>query len=884
MIDKELAHFTIIKSLGKGGMGEVFLAYDNICKRHVALKKIRDDLLKYKTIQTRFFKEARIAASLTHPSIIPIFSIHEDQTVSYYTMPYIEGKTLKQLMAHPEPNSQEASIAHLIRIFLNVCQAIAYCHSKGVLHRDLKPENIIVGKFGEVLILDWGLATIINQPDIQEEIPETTSLTRPGKVVGTLSYVAPERILGEESSEQTDLYSLGVILYQLLTLRLPFKRTDLATSQKNISFEQLIDPSEMAPYRDISPQLSTIVTKALAASKEMRYKHVSLMISDLENYIAGTPDWLFIEELKIGTKSCWEFQENILLAKHIAITRSTEIMEWVSLMVSKHPFAGNIKIDVAIQLGSSSSGIGILLNIPPRTVRKDLMDGYCLWLGSEDNPGLKLFCSNIEVAFIPDVFLKKGKNHTIQIEKRDNLLLFFLDDLFLCDYTSSSPLQGTHVGLLYRDADFILEHFKIFIGSHNLTVSCLAVPDALLASKNFTGALSEYRRIAHSFPGRFEGREAIFRAGATLLQQALFVKKSTTKKQLFSLALEEFDKLHGTAGAPLEYLGKSLAYQSMDEIGEEIKCLELALRKYNKHPLLPRLTEHIIFRLHESSKYDRLSAFHFALLTLRLLPQIFTTPENEKLLHSMQTNWEPLTFLKDNNPIVHLSFLLSKPLPLLELIENEKNVTDALFALLQLGCLPTLKENSAAQNNEEIQQTLLCHTSFKQALEQKSLSDRTINYIVQTALDQQKEKEILPLLSEKHQLMRIRALLALKKWQEAGALLDNYPLETCSNENSPLYPLYGCYLWMTEGAKIGKTHFSGCLETPYPRTTALLGYFLTKKIDPEKGWIKQALFFEKISLYRDLILFYRCLGNSAKAKFFQQKLDREKRSASKGFS
>lgn len=884
MIGKDLAHFTIIKSLGKGGMGEVFLAYDNICKRPVALKKIRDDLVKYNTIKTRFFKEARIAASLTHPSIISIFSIHEDQNVSYYTMPYIEGKTLKELIAHPDVSTQESSTSNLIRIFLNVCQAIAYCHSKGVLHRDLKPDNIILGKFGEVLILDWGLAMFVNQSDIQEEIPGTSSLTRPGKVVGTLSYVAPERILGEESTEQTDLYSLGVILYQLLTFKLPFKRTDLATSQKNISFEKLIDPSEMAPYRDISSQLVNIVTKALAPSKEMRYKHVSDMIFDLENYSAGTPEWLFSEELKIDNKACWEFQENILLAKHIAITRSTEIMEWVSLMISKSPFAGHIKIDVAIKLERSSSGIGLLLNIPPRADRKDLMDGYCLWIGSEDNSGLKLFYSNIEVIFMPDVCLKKDKSHIIQIEKKDHRLFFFLDGLLVCEYTTSSPLQGTHVGLLYKDADFTLEHFKVFIGSHNLTVSCLAPADALLASKNFTQALSEYRRIAHSFPGRFEGREAIFRAGVTLLENALFVKHPKVKKQLFSLALEEFDKLHATAGAPLEYLGKSLVYQSMHDIGEEIKCLELALRKYHQHPLLPRLSEHVIFRLHEAAKSDRLSAFHLALLTLRLLPHIFTNPENEKLLYSMQNNWEPLNFLKDNNPIIHLSFLLNKTLPLLELIENEQNVSDALFALLQLGCLQSLKENPLAQKSKEIKQALLCHTSFQQALEQKDLSQRSLNYIIQTALDAQKEKEILPLLPKECELMRIRALLSLKKWQEAGSLLDTYSIETCCNENSPLYPLYGCFLWMTEGAKIGKAHFSGCLETPYPRTTALLGYFLTKKIHLDKGWIKQALVFEKISLFRDLILFYRCLGNRAKVKFFQQKLAKEKRLGRKGFA
>ncbi|MFS8563665.1 MAG: protein kinase [Rhabdochlamydiaceae bacterium] len=865
----ELAHFRLLKSLGKGGMGEVFLAYDGVCKREIALKKIRDDLLKYKTIHNRFLREARIAASLTHPSIIPIFSIHEDEKLTYYTMPYIEGKTLKKLLS----KSEDASISSLMRIFLSVSQAIAYCHSKKVLHRDLKPENIIVGKFGEVLLIDWGLAELMDEQEKEgdEDIPEIPSLTRPGKVVGTLQYLAPERILGEDASEKADIYALGVILYQLLTLRLPFKRIDLASSQKTVQFEHFIDPREMAPYREIPPQLAMIAKKALEPSKEMRYQYVKEMIVDLESYIEGNPEWLFIEELSIDNKECWEFQENILLAKHIAITRSTEVMEWVSLMVSKNSFGGNMKMEVAIKLGPLGSGIGLLVNVPTPTERKELIDGYCLWIGSEENPGLKLFCSNIEVAYIPHITLKRNEFQTIQVEKTENHLRFFLNEELVCNYTSHSPLRGSHIGLLYRDADFDLQHLKVFIGSHNLNVSCLAVPDALLASKNFVGALSEYRRIAHSFPGRIEGREAIFRAGTTLLENASTSKKLQLKKQLFSLALEEFGKLHGAAGAPLEYLGKSLVYKAIGETSEEIKCLELAIRKYAKHPLLPRLIEHIIFRLHEASKYNRLAAYHLALLTLRFLPQIFDNPDNRKLMCSLEEHWESLDFLSTKDAIIHLSFVLGKPLPLLESIESGKNVEDALFALLNLGCIKILKENSAAKKNQEIQQAL--------ALQYDSPSTRVREYIFKTALDEGKAKEILP-FAHTCNLLHIRALLSLRKWQEAGALLDAYPLETCTDETS-LYPLFGCYLWMTEGEKIGRTHFSGFLETAYPRTPALLGYFLNKKIELDSGWIKEAFFFEKISLYRDLILFYRCLNNSAKVKFFQEQLRKEKKSISR---
>ena len=146
----------------------------------------------------------------------------------------------------------------------------------------------------------------------------------------------------------------------------------------------------------------------------------------------------------------------------------------------------------------------------------------------------------------------------------------------------------------------------IAVGSQNVMVNCLAVPDAFLANKNFAKALSEYRRIGNSFMGRAEGREALFRAGITLLEEASFCDKRREKQKLYALCLEEFSRLRFTPGAPLEYLGKALVYQAMGDIEEEIKCLELCIRKYPKHPLLKVVHEHITFRLHETSLSNRL--------------------------------------------------------------------------------------------------------------------------------------------------------------------------------------------------------------------------------------------------------------------------------------
>nr|NGX38487.1 Serine/threonine-protein kinase PknD [Chlamydiota bacterium] len=150
-----IQNYEILKSIGRGGMGEVFLAHDTICGRNVALKQIREEWAKKKVIQERFLREAKIAAQLSHPSIIPIYSIGDE----FYTMPYIEGETLKEILQTTRQQAKKGdplhpigcSIPALIQIFLNVCGAVGYAHERGVLHRDLKPDNIIVGTFKELI-------------------------------------------------------------------------------------------------------------------------------------------------------------------------------------------------------------------------------------------------------------------------------------------------------------------------------------------------------------------------------------------------------------------------------------------------------------------------------------------------------------------------------------------------------------------------------------------------------------------------------------------------------------------------------------------------------------------------------------------------------------
>ncbi len=808
-LPNSIGPYTILQSLGKGGMGEVYLAKDPFCNRQIALKRVRPELKLNKTIQNRFLREAEVASALSHPSIVPILSIQTAPPDIYYTMPFVEGVTLRQIL---RPGKEEVhplcnSIPALARIFLQVCEAVGYTHSKGILHRDLKPENIIVGKYGEVMILDWGIADFIDQIGEDEPLPNKKisgqDLTRPGKITGTLAYMAPERLSGKSSSVQTDLYALGVILYQMLTLQLPFQRKTIAAFRKQVQSEELIDPIEMAPYRDIPHQLSEVCRKCLARSVKDRYKTVEELVKEIKNYIEGKPQWILAAELRPEKKQDWRFQENVLLAKNTAITRNLDVTEWAELMISKNPFASNVKLEAEINLKPQSQGIGFLLNIPEG--HHNLDEGYCVWIGEKS---CKLFRNNVQLIETKLSIAPKK----ITIEKIDDHLKLHVDGKLKFNFTSHLPLAGSYVGLLLKDDHFELKNLKIYDASHNAMVGCLAVPNAFLSHKLYDTAVREYRRIGQSFPGRAEGREALFRAGLTLIEKARIEEND----QLYHLALKEFEKLYRTPGAPLEYLGKSIVYEALGDVEEEAKCLELGLRKFPAHPLLPMLKEHIVYRMHASSVTNREAAYRIILLAIRHIPNLLENPDTYHLIDSLEKNWEALPFLEKSDDrtqsvAIQLAFWLAKIPILVEIAasvkENEKLFHNALV------CLQELEAKDALQ-------------------------------------------KFLPAKPRKKKTLVVWNLLLNKKLSEAKAIFDQFP-EAIHQETSPLHFSYGTYLYMTEGKPAGMRHFASVLETPYPPTTALPSLFLTGRLE---GWMDHAFWWEKKELHRQIELFYQCVG------------------------
>src|SRR5438067_5726539 len=203
------AGYEVSEVLGRGGMGEVVLAYDTEIGRGVAIKHMLD--ASSEVARERFLREAKIQARLDHPAIVPVYELGRD----YFTMKRLAGTTLLDVIVKGSATRQR-----MLRAFVDVCLAVELAHSRGVVHRDLKPANIMLGDFGEVYVLDWGIAKLVDEPETPRaqtlDLPSSTHATRVGKVLGTPEFMAPEALLHGVADRRTDVYALGIILDQLL--------------------------------------------------------------------------------------------------------------------------------------------------------------------------------------------------------------------------------------------------------------------------------------------------------------------------------------------------------------------------------------------------------------------------------------------------------------------------------------------------------------------------------------------------------------------------------------------------------------------------------------------------------------------------------------------
>ncbi|HYQ87410.1 MAG TPA: protein kinase [Bacteroidota bacterium] len=270
MIGQTISHYKILEKLGEGGMGVVYKARDTELDRFVALKFLPPYLASDSVEKERFYHEARAASALNHPNIATIHEIKEFENRLYLAMEFIDGKTLKATAAH-----ENLSIQKILDIAIQVCDGLAAAHEKGVVHRDIKSDNIMLTPRGQVKITDFGLA----------KVKGATKLTKAGSTIGTAAYMSPEQAQGVEVDHRTDIFSFGVVLYELITRRLPFQAEHQAALIYSLINE---DPQPLARFNDkASPELERIVLKALAKDRDERYQHVDDLLADLRHERKG---------------------------------------------------------------------------------------------------------------------------------------------------------------------------------------------------------------------------------------------------------------------------------------------------------------------------------------------------------------------------------------------------------------------------------------------------------------------------------------------------------------------------------------------------------------------------------------------------------------------
>ena len=339
--------YQIIKSIGEGGMANVYLAYDTILDRSVAVKVLRGDLATDEKFVRRFQREALSASSLSHPNIVEVYDVGEDNGNYFIVMEYIEGRHLKELIK----KRGKLTLSEAIDIMSQVCDGIATAHDSYIIHRDIKPQNIMILDSGLVKITDFGIAMALN----------STQLTQTNSVMGSVHYLPPEQASGNGSTLQSDIYSMGILFYELLTGELPFRGENAVEIALKQLKESLPDIKEKVP--EIPNSIVNILKRATAKNPKNRYEDAREMLADIKTAMDENRANEQIIEYQYPEFDETKEKRNVKKTEENKVTKNNKKEKQIEKQVSKEGVDDKMEKEnkLLIILGSIFTGIVVLV-------------------------------------------------------------------------------------------------------------------------------------------------------------------------------------------------------------------------------------------------------------------------------------------------------------------------------------------------------------------------------------------------------------------------------------------------------------------------------------------------------------------------------------------
>ena len=298
--------FRVLHHHADGGIGRVSVALDCELQRHVAVKELQEQFADDPAVRQRFMLEVQVTGRLEHPGVVPVYSLGSDRHGRpFYAMRFIEGQDLDRAIksfhaedatAGRDPGQRAFALRQLLRRFIDVCNVVAYAHSRGVLHRDLKPANILLGPYGETLVVDWGMAKLvdgtlalakIHEPTPRQAAEETWDKTQQGTILGTIPYMSPEQAGGDAPGTASDVYSLGATLYHIITGRPPIEKDESYAMLRRARQGEIKPPRQVNPR--VPPALAAVCQKAMSIDPNDRYHSPRALADEIEHWLADEP-------------------------------------------------------------------------------------------------------------------------------------------------------------------------------------------------------------------------------------------------------------------------------------------------------------------------------------------------------------------------------------------------------------------------------------------------------------------------------------------------------------------------------------------------------------------------------------------------------------------